>query len=124
MTTTIIYVELFLAATAYALALAKWRHIWEPHLTWLEVVIGAALCLLAPFIIARYGGAGTGWERYEGMVWAAFLIGGTPIVIWQLAQSIRAWRRIERRIRSRNGHEADQAAAMAVSRRRGQETDD
>lgn len=122
MTTITIYVGLFLTTCAYAALLAKYRHLWEPHLTWLEVVIGTALCLLAPYLAART--AVLTWAEYEALVWAAFAVGGAPILIWQLAQSIRAWRRIERRIRSRHDNQADRTAALAAERRQSTETDD
>lgn len=121
--TTAIYFGLFLTTSVYAALLAKFRHLWEPHLTWLEVVIGTALCLTAPYLAARYDVVLT-WANYEALVWAAFAIGGAPILIWQLTQSIRAWLHVEQRIRSRNGDETNRPAAVAAERRRGTETDD
>ena len=102
MTTFQIYVVLLTTTTVYAVLLAVLRHLWEPDLTWLEVVIGTALCLAAPYADQRLNGPLTS-ELYEQRVWAAFLIGGAPVVIWQLAQSVNAWRRIRRRIRGDHG---------------------
>jgi len=124
MTTTIIYVGLFLATCAYAWLLAHFRHLWEPHLTWLEIVIGTTLCLLAPYLAARLDRAPLTWADYEALVWAAFAVGGAPILIWQLIQSITAWRHVERRIRSRNGHTSDRAAPLATQRRPGADDND
>jgi hypothetical protein len=42
MTTFALYCYLFAATTLYAVLLAWLKHLWEPDLTWLEVVIGVA----------------------------------------------------------------------------------
>lgn len=97
MTTLQIYAALFLATSLYAVVLARLKHLWEPDLTWLEVVIGVAMCLLAPYADQRLHGPLIS-ELYEQRVWLAFLVGGTPIVIWRVGSSIRAWVRIGRRI--------------------------
>lgn len=115
MTTFQIYTALFAATTLYAATLAWLRHIWEPDLTWLEVVIGTALCLAAPYADQRLNGPLTS-EAYEARVWLAFLIGGLPIVIWQLGQSVRARLRVERRIRGKHvstRNAPDRAEALA-----------
>ena len=116
MTTLQIYIALLTATTVYAVLLAVLRHLWEPDLTWLEVVVGTALCLAAPYADRQLNGPLTS-ELYEQRVWAAFLIGGAPIIIWQLAQSVNAWRRIRRRIRGDHGvntrYTPDPAEALA-----------
>jgi len=115
MTTFAIYTYLFAAATLYAALLAFLRHVWEPDLTWLEVVIGTALCLSAPYADQRLNGPLTS-ELYEARVWLAFLIGGLPIIAWQLGQSVRARLRVERRIRGKHvstRDAADRAEALA-----------
>lgn len=116
MTTLTIYCYLFAVATVYAVVLARLRHLWEPDLTWLEVAVGTVLCLLAPYLDQRQNGPLTS-EVYEARVWLAFLVGGTPIIIWQLGQSVSAWRRIRRRIRGDHDvitrHPADQATSLA-----------
>ena len=124
MTTTTIYIGLFLATCAYAWLLAKFRHLWEPHLTWLEVALGVALCLTAPYLNARYVAAPADWVAYEWDVWRGFFVGGPPIIIWQLIQSITAWLRVEHRIRSRNDDQANRATTLAAERRQSTETDD
>jgi hypothetical protein len=116
LTTFQIYAALFAATTVYAALLAFLRHVWEPDLTWLEVVIGTALCLAAPYADQRLNGPLTS-EIYEARVWLAFLIGGAPVVIWQLGQSVSAWRRIRRRIRGDHvvitRHPTDPAETLA-----------
>lgn len=115
MTTVQIYAALFIATTLYAALLAFLRHVWEPDLTWLEVVIGTALCLAAPYADQRLNGPLTS-ETYEARVWLAFLIGGLPIVAWQLGQSVRARLRVERRIRGNHGstrNATDRAETLA-----------
>ena len=97
-----IYLALFVTTALYALLLSKVKHLIEPDLTWLEVVIGVALCLAAPAIVARWSGVPT-WQAYEALTWRAFLIGGAPIIIWQIGRATRTWRRVERRIRERDG---------------------
>ena len=106
MTTFQIYSALFLAAALYAALLASLRHVWEPDLTWLEVVIGVALCLAAPYADRQQNGPYTS-EVYEQRVWLAFVVGGLPIVAWQLGQSVRARLRVERRIRGKHGNTRD-----------------
>jgi hypothetical protein len=115
MTTFSIYSYLFVVTALYAVLLARFRHLWEPHLTWLEVVIGTVLVLMAPYLDARSNGPLT-WELYEARVWQAFLVGGAPIIIWQLGRSVNAWRRVERRIRGRDGNTADRTAPLAAER--------
>jgi hypothetical protein len=123
MTTLAIYSYLFAGATLYAALLARFRHLWEPHLTWLEVALGTALVLLAPYLDARYNGPLTS-EVYEQRVWLAFLVGGAPIIVWQLAQSVSAWRRAEQGIRRRDGNTANRTAPLAGERRSQPQTDD
>lgn len=123
MTTFQIYGALFCATALYAALLAYLRHIWEPDLTWLEVVIGVALCLLAPYADQRQNGPLTS-ELYEQRVWQCFLIGGLPIIIWQLGQSVRARLRVERRIRGPRGNTTDHTAALAGERGAQPQADD
>lgn len=54
----------------------------EPNWTWLEVVAGDGLCILAAAIRARLGHPDR--ATYERSVVLSFVIGGTPIVAWQL----------------------------------------
>lgn len=127
MTTFAIYAYLFAASTVYAVLLALFRHLWEPDLTWLEVVVGTLLCLIAPYADQRLNGPLTS-ELYEQRVWLAFVVGGLPVVIWQLGQSVIAWRRIRRRIRGDHGvntrDSTNQAAPLADNSGAAPEADD
>lgn len=82
------YLLLVLGTTLYAILLERFKHLWEPDLTWLEVAIGTALCLLVPFGLAR--SAPADWATYELRTWSAFVVGGLPIVAWQLFRMIRS----------------------------------
>jgi hypothetical protein len=116
MTTFDIYAALFVATSLYAALLAWLKHLWEPDLTWLEVIIGVAICLVAPYVDARWNGPMTR-ELYEARVWLAFLVGGTPIVIWRVGASVRAWGRIARRIgKNHYGDTTDRATSVAAER--------
>ena len=84
------YLVLLLVTTLYALFLERFKHRWEPHLTWLEVVVGTAMCLAVPANLAR--ALGGDWLAYEQRTWAAFIVGGLPIAAWQIARMIRAYR--------------------------------
>lgn len=125
MTTFQIYAALFVATSFYAALLAWLKHLWEPDLTWLEVVVGVAICLAAPYADQRQHGPLTS-ELYEQRVWLAFLIGGLPIVVWRVGASVRAWVRIGRRIfpKDRNGNTTDRATSVAAERGAEPETDD
>lgn len=97
-----VYLVLLATTTLYAFLLAKIKHILEPDLTILEVIVGVALCLAAPFVAARLADVPT-WQAYEALTWRAFVVGGIPIAIWQFSRLARTWRRVERRIRERDG---------------------
>lgn len=82
-------ITLFALTTLYALTLRLIPY--EPDWTWATVVVGTALCLSAAALdirarTERWGGAT--WHSYERSVWASFVIGGTPIVIWQVAEMV------------------------------------
>jgi heme exporter protein D len=113
-----IYLILFLVNIGYAAILEWFKHLWEPELTALEVVIGVALCLAAPFADRLLNGPYTA-EVYEGRVWLAFVVGGLPVIIWWIGRNVRAWRRILERIYGKSS-----AAALASERRGRAETDD
>lgn len=124
MSTFQIYAALMLATSLYAALLAWLKHLWEPDLTWLEVVIGCAICLVAPALDQRLRGPLTS-ELYEWRVWQAFIVGGLPIVIWRVGASVRAWGRIARRIgKNHDGNTTDHATSVAHQRRGQSEADD
>ena len=110
----LIYLSLFIGSAVYAALLALFKHYWEPNLTWLEVILGVVLCLLAPYLAQRIEPVDV--LGYEHRVWLAFVVGGTPIVIWQLGRSVSAWLRVERRLQERDGDATKRAATMAQSR--------
>lgn len=118
-----IYLILFLVTTVYAVALALFKHLWEPDLTVLEVAIGVTFCLAAPYLDMRLNGPYTA-ELYQWRIWQAFIVGGIPIAIWQIGQSVRAWRRIWKRIWRRESHGESSAEALASERRGRAQTDD
>jgi hypothetical protein len=109
MTTFAIYSYLFAATALYAVVLARYGWVLNPDWTWLQVVAGTVLCLLAPYLDQRYNGPLTS-ELYEHRVWMAFLVGGFPIVVWQISQSARAHLRVERRILRKHGDTTDYTA--------------
>src|SRR5260221_5838474 len=124
MTTFAIYAALFVTTSLYAALLAWLKHLWEPDLAWLEVVIGVAIVLAAPALDQRNNGPLTS-EIYEQRVWLAFLIGGIPIVIWRVGASVRAWGRISQRIgENHDGNTTDCATSVGQQRRTEQTPDD
>lgn len=124
MTTVQMYVTLFAATTLYAVLLATLKHLLEPDLTWLEVVIGVMICLAVPYLDQRHNGPLTS-EVYEQRVWLAFLVGGLPIVIWRMGASARAWRRIGRHtLLRKHDNTTDRAASVAGECRTEPKTDD
>ncbi len=83
-----VYPALVVSTSVYAAALDyNKRHAppgrkIEPDLTFVEVIAGDLMCLIAAHIRARLGPN----TRAESMraTWLSFFIGGTPIVAWQL----------------------------------------
>lgn len=86
-TTILIYTLLLLTTTLYALILDRHKERWEPDWTWAEVAIGILLCLTAPATTARLTPGHT-WASYETHVIAAFIVGGTPIILWRLHRTL------------------------------------
>jgi len=103
--TIAIYCGLFVTTALYAWTLERTRRYWDSDLTWLAVVIGVALCLMAPFLAARWSGVAD-WRAYEALVWWSFAVGSIPIIIWQLARSTQAWRAVERGLNGQSDTEA------------------
>jgi predicted phage tail protein len=82
------YVDAGLAAatTLYAVWLWGQRKKARPETTWQKVVFGVALVLGAAGL--RYRLTGGGWEAYELTVWRMFAIGGAPVILGEIAQTI------------------------------------
>lgn len=121
MTSLQIYCGLFAVTTLYAWLLSRIPQL-EPDLTFVEVIIGVAICLYAAHFDLLWNGPYTS-ETYETQIWLAFKVGGAPIVIWQVWKLGRAWKRILEHILSRiYGNTADHAASVA--RKRGTEPQD
>lgn len=88
MNIALVFFILFLTTTVYAILLQRTRGAGiEPAYTWLEVVIGSFLCLLASGVIIRTNTLAA-WESYQ-IVCASFVVGGTPIIAWQIGLDIR-----------------------------------
>lgn len=87
MALTIAYSMLFLATGLYAwiLDIRHDRNGVNPDVTVVEVVFGTFICLLAAGNAITYG---TGTSAWEGWMYTAgsFLVGGAPIIIWQIAR--------------------------------------
>jgi hypothetical protein len=85
---SLVFGSLVIATTIYAIVLDRnkrralmGRKI-EPNWTWAEVVVGDGLCLLAAGIRARLGNKDR--ATYERSSILSFVIGGAPIILWQL----------------------------------------
>lgn len=94
-----VYPALFLTTTLYAVALELNKRYAppskkiEPKYTWAEVVVGDLICLGAGAIRAWLGpNDRTHTLRSTGL---AFIVGGTPIITWQLWRERRR-QRVER----------------------------
>jgi formate dehydrogenase maturation protein FdhE len=123
MTTFQIYAALFAVTTLYAFVLSRFPKL-EPDLTFAEVVLGVLMCLWAAYLDRIWNGPYTS-ESYEQQVWLAFKVGGTPIIVWQLYKSGRAWYRWLQNVLSRiYGNTTDRATSVAEQRRAESETDD
>jgi hypothetical protein len=83
----LVYLPLMALTSLYALALDRNHEHADrkitPDWTWMEVVCGCCLCLLAGGLRVRLDEAAT-WQDAEIAVWKAFSAGGTPIIIWQV----------------------------------------
>jgi hypothetical protein len=88
------FVDLALVATtsAYAAWLWTYRRRPQPHTTWIKVVVGDGMCIIAS--ACRSYGAGLPYDLGH-VVWA-FVVGGTPIVIGELLQELERRRDLRR----------------------------
>lgn len=67
---------------------------YEPDKTWLEVVVGCTACLAYASLYSRATG-----HNHERAVWRGFALGGTPVIVGEVAQ----WRK---RLDERKRYEA------------------
>lgn len=92
-----VYPLLTIASGRYALALdankQRTTHNIEPDWIWVEVTLGVAPCLLAVTLRMHLEPDQDG-QRYEQVAWKAFVVGGFPIVIWQLWRAADHQRRL------------------------------
>lgn len=74
---------LLTTTSAWAFWLAKHKE-FEPDFTWVQVVAGTLVCL----VHAQAQGVLTGgdWQAHQWRVVRSFVIGGTPIIIGEIAQ--------------------------------------
>jgi len=86
-------VALMLVTSGYALWLDHHKE-HEPDWTWLEVVVGTAICLTAAGLRSR--ALGGDWRAHERSVIRAFVLGGLPIVAGEVSQALRGWGERER----------------------------
>ena len=80
-------IELDTALVATTSAWAFWLYThknFEPDFTWVQVVAGTLLCLKH----AREQGKlhGGDWQAHDHRVIRSFILGGTPIIIGEIAQ--------------------------------------
>jgi hypothetical protein len=92
------------AGYAAALALIERKFRLKPDHEWLEVAVGVGLTLVPVAMEAHSieqertthatenGCDRLGWKTYEGAIWRSFLASGTPVIFWQIGESIaRKW---------------------------------
>lgn len=84
----IIDLSLLTTTTLYAAFLEAYKHRWEPDWTWLEVVAGTAMCLGAASLRTRLDPAAS-WQSHEQNVARAFIVGGFPVIAWQVGRMIK-----------------------------------
>lgn len=113
----VMFALLFLVTTIYAIALDHYagRKRWEPDWTWVEVAIGSAFCLLAA-TAATYVALGVAGLAIAALFWLAFIIGGLPIVVWQMTRMSSRYRQATaeaRRLLEREGSNVNATFALA-----------
>lgn len=94
-----LYLTLAAVVALYAIFLHHTKEYLEPDFTWLEVVIGVAICL--GFAAWRHRLIGSdSWLDYEGGVRAAFYVGGGVIIAWQVGRFVNRQEELRRRGRT------------------------
>lgn len=99
-----IHAALFVACALYAAILERYKKHLEPNYTWLEVAIGVSLVLGASFWRASRHAP---WNGVDGVlaVMLGMVVGGAPIILWQIWRSQRS-----------DKHKADLLARNAAHR--------
>lgn len=89
MTTILIAAALVLVKSLYAFVLSrKPLAKLQPDGTWVLVLIGVGLCILAAGIDRRLTNPSV--AVFERRVWFFLLVGGVPIAVWQIARTAHA----------------------------------
>jgi hypothetical protein len=76
-------------ATVYAATLSflERRYPLKPDHIWAEVA-GGVLISLVPVALRARRQPQLDWRGYEGAVWRSFIAAGTPIILWQIGESV------------------------------------
>ncbi len=82
----LVYPLLAVATALYAAFLDKLKPLIEPNWTWAEVVAGCWMCITAARIRARLGPDTR--EGAERAIRRSFVVGGIPIIVWQLLRML------------------------------------
>ncbi len=82
----LVYPLLAVATSLYAVVLDKLKPLIEPNWTWAEVVAGCWMCITAARIRARLGPNTR--EGAERAIHRSFVVGGIPIIVWQLLRML------------------------------------
>lgn len=109
-----LYITLAATVALYAILLHHTKELLEPDLTWLEVVIGCAICLAFAAWRQRLL-VETPWQEYERGVWLAFLVGGGVIIFWQVGRFIRRQQELRRRGSTSTEAMAEQCRGSATA---------
>jgi hypothetical protein len=59
----------------------------KPDHTWAEVA-GGVLITLVPVALKARKNPNMDWRTYEDAIWRCFIASGTPIILWQLGESV------------------------------------
>jgi hypothetical protein len=115
------------ASTCYALslALAERKLHLKPDHEWLEVAVGVGLTLIPVALEAHAieeeqkdtSAPPIAWETYEGAIWRCFLASGTPIILWQIGETIvRKWELMKYLDMNRNMESLSQTSNDLIDR--------
>lgn len=84
-----IHAALFVACALYAAILERYKRHLEPNYTWLEVAIGNGLVLGAGLWRATRHADWSGVDAVLAVM-LAFVVGGAPVILWQIWRSQRS----------------------------------